>query len=280
MTGPPILDVQALSVSFPSPQGVVRAVRRIGFTLGREKLGIVGESGSGKSMTGRAILKLTPPNAIVEAGAMRFRDIDLVAADERAMRKIRGARIGMILQDPKYALNPVQTAGRQIAEAFRIHRSAGRGEARDRTLAMLEAVRIRNPARVFDLYPHEVSGGMGQRIMIAMMLIPEPDLLIADEPTSALDVTVRLSVLRILDEQIEARGLGLIFISHDLNLVATFCDRVLIMYAGRIVESLPAASLHEAAHPYTRGLLESLPRVDRRRATLPVLTRDPAWLDA
>ncbi|WP_337875887.1 ABC transporter ATP-binding protein [Elioraea sp.] len=276
----PILTVEGLSVTFPSLQGKVPAVRGVSFTVGREKVGIVGESGSGKSMTGRAILKLTPPQAQVEARHLRFRDIDLAAASEREMRGIRGRRIGMILQDPKFALNPVQTVGRQIAEAFRIHRRASRAEAKERTLAMLEAVRIRNPRRVYDLYPHEVSGGMGQRIMIAMMLIPEPDLLIADEPTSALDVTVRLSVLRILDELVSERGLGLIFISHDLNLVATFCDRVLIMYAGRIVESLPAAELHEARHPYTRGLLESLPRIDERRARLPVLTRDPAWLIA
>lgn len=276
----PILTVDGLSVTFPSPQGAVQAVRGISFTVGREKVGIVGESGSGKSMTGRAILKLTPPAARVEARHLRFRDIDLAAASERAMRGIRGRRIGMILQDPKFALNPVQTVGRQIAEAFRIHRSASGSEAKERTLAMLDAVKIRNPRRVFDLYPHEVSGGMGQRIMIAMMLIPEPDLLIADEPTSALDVTVRLSVLRILDELVSERGLGLIFISHDLNLVATFCDRVLIMYAGRIVESLPAEELHEARHPYTRGLLDSLPRINERRARLPVLTRDPAWLTA
>jgi peptide/nickel transport system ATP-binding protein len=276
----PILTVDGLSVSFRSPQGVVQAVRGISFTVGREKVGIVGESGSGKSMTGRAILKLTPPSAQVSARVLRFHDIDLAAADERAMRGIRGDRIGMILQDPKFALNPVQTVGRQIAEAFRIHRSASNAEAKERTLAMLEAVKIRNPRRVFDLYPHEVSGGMGQRIMIAMMLIPEPDLLIADEPTSALDVTVRLSVLRILDELVSDRGLGLIFISHDLNLVATFCDRVLIMYAGRIVESLPAVELHRAQHPYTRGLLDSLPRINERRERLPVLTRDPAWLTA
>lgn len=276
----PILTVDGLSVSFRSPQGVVQAVRGISFTVGHEKVGIVGESGSGKSMTGRAILKLTPPSAQVSARVLRFRDIDLAKADERAMRAIRGDRIGMILQDPKFALNPVQTVGRQIAEAFRIHRSASGAEAKDRTLAMLEAVKIRNPRRVFDLYPHEVSGGMGQRIMIAMMLIPEPDLLIADEPTSALDVTVRLSVLRILDELVSDRGLGLIFISHDLNLVATFCDRVLIMYAGRIVESLPAIELHRAQHPYTRGLLDSLPRINERRERLPVLTRDPAWLTA
>ena len=280
MTTEAMLTVDGLTVEFPTPQGVIRAVRGIGFSVGREKVGIVGESGSGKSMTGRAILKLSPPSARVTARTLRFREIDLAAADERAMRAIRGDRIGMILQDPKFALNPVQTVGRQIAEAFRIHRRTSSGEAKERTLAMLDAVRIRNPRRVFDLYPHEVSGGMGQRIMIAMMLIPGPDLLIADEPTSALDVTVRLSVLRILDELVSERGLGLIFISHDLNLVATFCDRVLIMYAGRIVESLPAAELPNATHPYTRGLLDSLPRIDRRRDRLPVLTRDPAWLTA
>jgi peptide/nickel transport system ATP-binding protein len=146
-------------------------------------------------------------------------------------------------------------------------------------LAMLEAVRIRNPARVYDLYPHEVSGGMGQRIMIAMMLLPEPALLIADEPTSALDVTVRSQVLAILDDLVTTRGLGLIFISHDLNLVATFCDRVLIMYAGRIVEECQAAALEHARHPYTQGLLASLPRIGQRRDKLAVLTRDPSWLD-
>ena len=145
-------------------------------------------------------------------------------------------------------------------------------------MAMLEAVRIRNPKRVYDQYPHQVSGGMGQRVMIAMMLIPEPDLIIADEPTSALDVTVRLQVLAILDDLVGERGLGLIFISHDLNLVRSFCDRVLIMYAGRIVESIAAADLDKAEHPYSRGLLESLPRIDAPRDRLPVLKRDPAWL--
>jgi len=146
-------------------------------------------------------------------------------------------------------------------------------------MAMLEAVHIRNPARVHELYPHEVSGGMGQRVMIAMMLMAEPDLLIADEPTSALDVTVRMQVLAILDDLVTRRGLGLIFISHDLNLVATFCDRVLIMYAGRIVEQCAAAELAQATHPYTQGLLASLPRIGSRDRKLAVLNRDPAWLD-
>jgi peptide/nickel transport system ATP-binding protein len=172
------------------------------------------------------------------------------------------------------------TVGRQIEEAYRAHGGASRRVARERTMAMLQAVRIREPEKVYHLYPHQVSGGMGQRIMIAMMLIPEPDLLIADEPTSALDVTVRLQVLAILDDLVRERGLGLIFISHDLNLVASFCDRVLIMYAGQVVETCRAAELAQARHPYTRGLLASLPRVDEPRAELPVLKRDPAWAEA
>jgi peptide/nickel transport system ATP-binding protein len=258
---------------------VLDAVDGISFTVGREKLGIVGESGSGKSMTGRAILKLTPPRAQVEAERLRFEEIDLLNAGERQMLRVRGRRIAMILQDPKYSLNPVVPVGEQISEAYRIHHKAGRREAAERALAMLDAVHIRDPARVFRLYPHEVSGGMGQRIMIAMMLIPEPALLIADEPTSALDVTVRLEILGLLDEMVERRGLGIIFISHDLNLVRRFCDNVLIMYAGRIVEALPAARLDQAEHPYTRGLLAALPRIHARRRRLAVLTRDPRWVE-
>jgi peptide/nickel transport system ATP-binding protein len=273
----PLLTVEELTVGFGGRHGLVRAVDGVSFTLGREKLGIVGESGSGKSMTGRAILKVTPPKACVEAQRLDFAGIDLLKASERQMRAIRGSRIAMILQDPKYSLNPVVTVGEQIAEAYRLHRKAGRGEARRQALSVLEAVQIRDPARVYRLYPHQVSGGMGQRIMIAMMLVARPDLLIADEPTSALDVTVRLEILSLLDELIASRGLGLIFISHDLNLVRNFCDRVLIMYAGRVVEALPAAELEAARHPYTRGLLDSLPRIHSPRRRLPVLQRDPAW---
>jgi len=195
------------------------------------------------------------------------------------MRDIRGNRISMILQDPKFSLNPLMRVGRQITEAYRLHHRVGAREAQARALEMLDAVRIRDPDRVFRLFPHEVSGGMGQRIMIAMMLIPEPDLIIADEPTSALDVTVRRQVLTILDELVTRRGTGLMFISHDLNLVADFCDRVLVMYAGRIMEDLPARELHRARHPYTRALLDSLPQLDRPVDTLQVPSRDPAWLD-
>jgi len=276
----PIVSVRDLRVSFDTPHGVVEAVRGISFDIGREKVGIVGESGSGKSMTGRAILRLAPKKARVSAERLDLHGQDLLALGERELRLIRGRRISMILQDPRYSLNPVMKVGDQIAEAYLVHHQASRVEARERTLAMLAAVKIRHPARFYDLYPHEVSGGMGQRVMIAMMLIPEPEFLIADEPTSALDVTVRMQVLAILDDLVSSRGLGLMFISHDLNLVATFCDRVLIMYAGRIVESCRAVDLHDARHGYTRGLLESLPRIGEKRPRLSVLERDPAWRDA
>jgi peptide/nickel transport system ATP-binding protein len=185
----------------------------------------------------------------------------------------------MILQDPKYSLNPVMSIGEQISETVILHERASKKEARERTLSMLERVQIRDPQRVFDLYPHEVSGGMGQRIMISMMLIASPSLIIADEPTSALDVTVRQQVLSILDDLVTERNIGLIFISHDLNLVRSFCDRVIIMYAGRIVETIAAADLGQAKHPYTRGLLNALPSLDHPRDRLEVLRRDPAWLE-
>jgi peptide/nickel transport system ATP-binding protein len=272
-----LLQVDNLHVSFKSRQETVEAVRGLSFVMGREKLGIVGESGSGKSVTCRALLGLVQPPGIVRYDKIIFDGADLCPATPRRMQSIRGRRIAMVMQDPKFSLNPVMTVGRQIAEAYRIHNRATRKEARRKTMEMLAAVRIHRPERVYDAYPHEVSGGMGQRIMIAMMLIPGPDLLIADEPTSALDVTVRLQLLAIMDDLVQARGMGLIFISHDLNLVASFCDRIIIMYAGRIMETCAAADLHQAQHPYTRGLLNCLPRIDKPAADLPVLVRDPAW---
>jgi peptide/nickel transport system ATP-binding protein len=280
MTAPeaPLLSVEDLHVTYDTPTGLVRAVSGVSFELGREKLGIVGESGSGKSQTGRAILGLSAPGGRVRAKRMEFKGTDLLNADERTMRRIRGAGISMIMQDPKYSLNPVMTVGAQIAEAFRIHRKTSKREARSRTLDMLRAVKIREPERVYKAYPHEVSGGMGQRIMIAMMMIPEPDIIIADEPTSALDVTVQLQVLAVLDDMISERGMGLIFISHDLNLIASFCDRILIMYGGRVMEECSAENLHQARHPYTRGLLNCLPSLEGGHDELPVLQRDPSWL--
>ncbi|MDE8758150.1 MULTISPECIES: ABC transporter ATP-binding protein [Rhizobium] len=274
----PLIDIRNLEIAYGG--GHMRAVRGVSFTLGQEKLGIVGESGSGKSTVGRAIMKLLPPTAQVSAERMAFRDIDLVKADERTMMTIRGRRIGLILQDPKYSLNPVMRIGEQIAETYRLHHpKVSAKKTYGQALDMLEAVQIRDPERVARLYPHEISGGMGQRVMIAMMLIAEPEVLIADEPTSALDVTVRLEILALLDELVSRRNLGLIFISHDLNLIRNFCDRVLIMYAGRVVEVLEARDLDKARHPYTQGLLASLPRIEDPPARLPILKRDPAWLN-
>jgi peptide/nickel transport system ATP-binding protein len=276
---PPLLTAQNLRVQFRTLSGPIEAVRGVSFTIGREKVGIIGESGSGKSMTGRAIMRLLGPNAEIMADKLQFEDVDLLAASERQMQAVRGRRIGMILQDPKYSLNPVMSVGDQIAEMARLHLRESRGAARDRALSMLEQVRIRDPKRVYQLYPHEVSGGMGQRIMIAMMLVASPTLIIADEPTSALDVSVRGQVLDLLDELIVSRGIGLMFISHDLNMVRRFCDRALIMYSGQIVETIKAADLDDATHPYTQGLLHALPRLDAPRDMLEVLKRDPAWLE-
>ena len=272
-----LLDVRNLRVTFKTPKETIDAVRGVSFAMGREKLGIVGESGSGKSVTCRALLGLIRPPGRIAADQLHFDGLDLLKIDSRQMRHIRGRRIAMVMQDPKYSLNPVMTVGAQIAEAYRIHARASRSIARRKTLEMLEAVRIRHPEQVYDAYPHQVSGGMGQRIMIAMMLIPDPDLLIADEPTSALDVTVQLQLLAIMDDLVQERGMGLVFISHDLNLVASFCDRIIIMYAGRIMEICDAADLHQARHPYTRGLLDCLPRMDTPPGELPVLRRDPSW---
>jgi peptide/nickel transport system ATP-binding protein len=275
----PLLEVADLRVSFSSERGGLEAVRGISFAMGREKLGIVGESGSGKTLTGRSILRLLPPGAELRAERLAFDGVDLLAASSARLRELRGRRLAMVMQDPKFSLNPVMTVGDQIAEAYLAHSRASRAEAREKALAMLEAVRIRDPRRVYAFYPHEVSGGMGQRIMIAMMLAPGPDLLVADEPTSALDVTVQMQVLAIIDDLVQSRGMGLIFISHDLNLVASFCDRVVVMYGGQIVETCAAAALHQAQHPYTRGLLAAMPRIDAPLAELPVLDRDPAWLE-
>ena len=236
MSLPPLLEVEGLNVSFPGRGGVTRAVRDVSFSLGRERLGIVGESGSGKSTTGRALLGLILRPGHVTARKMQFAGQDLIGMGDAAWQVLRGRRISMVMQDPKYSLNPVIKVGHQIQETYLLHHQNSPDDARKRALAMLEAVRIRDPELVYHLYPHQLSGGMGQRVMIAMMLIAEPDLLIADEPTSALDVTVQNQVLRILDDLVTDRGMGLIFISHNLTIVSSFCDRVLVMYGGKIVE--------------------------------------------
>ena len=272
-----LLSVKNLRVTFDTEAGRVEAVRGVSFNLDRERLGIVGESGSGKTMTGRSVLRLIRPPGKIEADEMTFDGIDLMKASETQMRALRGPRIAMVMQDPKYSLNPVMKIGAQLTEGLRQRDKVSKAEAYAKAIDALNAVQIRDPQRVMEAYPHELSGGMGQRVMIAMMLIPNPDLLIADEPTSALDVTVQAEVLSILDNLVKTRGMGLIFISHDLRLVARFCDRVLVMYKGKVVEELAAKDLMHAKHPYTQGLLNCLPRIGGSREPLPSLDRDASW---
>jgi len=276
----PLLKIENLNVEFRNHAGnSTQAVRDVSFALGQERLGIVGESGSGKSTVGRAILSLIPPSGKIKAEKIALNGVDLQKLSELEMRKIRGNKISMIMQDPKHALNPVMRVGDQIAEAFRLHNNISHSKAKQKVFDILKDVQIRDPERVYRAYPHELSGGMGQRVMIAMMLIPDPNLLIADEPTSALDVTVQMQILAIIDDLVREKGMGLIFISHDLNLMASFCDRVLIMYAGRIVEECRASELAQAKHPYTKGLLACLPMVENSDQKLTTLNRDPAWLE-
>ncbi len=275
---PPLLAVDGLHVSYPahSRRGEVAAVRGVSFTMDREKVGIVGESGSGKSSLARAVLGLLPPSAQVWARRLSFDRDDLLRRNERSMRALRGKRLGFIPQDARIALNPVMTVGTQIAEACS---GMSRRVARARGLEMLEAVRMDDPERVWGAYPHQLSGGMCQRAMIAMTLLPGPDLLIADEPSSALDVRVRGKILKLMEEMARERGMGLLFISHDMDLVGAFCDRILVMYGGRILESLAAKDLAQARHPYTRGLMACAPRLrEGRKGALPMLERDPVWL--
>ncbi|MGH7074586.1 MAG: ATP-binding cassette domain-containing protein [Stellaceae bacterium] len=231
------------------------AVRGVSFRMGRERLGIVGESGAGKSLLGRALLRLLPAGATMTARQLRFDGIDLLGLGDKGLKQLRGKRLALVLQDPRFALNPAIPAGEQIAEALRQHHRMPRRAARAAALRRLDAVQIRDPETVYRRYPHQLSGGMGQRVMIAMMLAGDPDLLIADEPTSALDASVAGGILALLDAEVRRRGMGIILISHDLDLVAAFCDRILVMQGGGIVEVCAAADLARARHPYTRALL-------------------------
>jgi peptide/nickel transport system ATP-binding protein len=277
----PLCEIQDLRIGFRGHDGQVsEAVRSLSLTLQPgERLGIVGESGSGKSLTGRALLGLLPPSAHWSATTMRFGGQDLLTMAPRDRRRLCGQQIGMILQDPKYSLNPVMTVAQQLKEAFRLREPALRRRALDdRVREALNAVHIRNPDQVAKAYPHELSGGMGQRVMIAMMVSSGPRLLIADEPTSALDTLVAQQVLAVLDELVAKHRTSLLFISHDLPLVMSFCDRVAVMYAGRVVETCAAQDLIHATHPYTRGLLAATPPLTNPPDVLPVLARDPAWM--
>lgn len=273
----PLISLRDLRVSFASRRGTVEAVRGIDLDLGREKLGIVGESGSGKSVACRALLGLVPSPGRVQAQRLDLFGQDHREASARQWRTIRGSRIGLVMQDPRYSLNPVLTVGAQMLEALALRRSMRGEAARREGFELLDAVRLRDPMRVWRAHPHELSGGMGQRVMIALMLAMQPQVLIADEPTSALDVTVAGEILDLLDLLVRERGMALILISHDLRMVQHFCDRVAVMYAGKVVDTCRADELEQSRHGYTRGLLDCAPSLDRPRAELPTLLRDPAW---
>jgi oligopeptide/dipeptide ABC transporter ATP-binding protein len=261
----PLLEVRDLSVSFAGERGESRPVDGVTLTARRgEFLAVVGESGCGKSLTALALMRLLPPLARVAPAAMiRFDGIDLPTLDAETMRRIRGRRIGMVFQDPMSTLNPVFTVGQQLRETLEVHYPADREATHQRALHLIAEVGLPDPAGASGAYPHQLSGGMRQRALIALALAGEPDLLVADEPTTALDVTVQAQILELLDRLRVARGMTMLFITHDLGLVAGRADRVAVMYAGRVVEEAPVRALFAApAHPYTRGLLRAIPRLE------------------
>ena len=263
-TDQPLLDVQSLQVAFPGKTGDVRAVDGITFTVAQgETVCLVGESGCGKSLTALSLLRLVPPPGRITGNSqIRFDGRDVLTLDEPSLRSIRGRQMAMIFQEPMTALNPVLTVGDQIAEVVRVHTKCRRADAWQQAVAMLEQVGIADaPARAKQ-YPHELSGGMRQRVMIAMALVLSPRLVIADEPTTALDVTIQAQILELLRDMRERTGMALLLITHDLGVVAELGSRVIVMYAGRVVEEAPVASLFSApSHPYTEGLLAAMPRL-------------------
>jgi oligopeptide/dipeptide ABC transporter ATP-binding protein len=267
----PLLEIRSLTTHFLTEDGVVRAVEDVSFDIfPGEIVSLVGESGCGKSVTGLSILKLipSPPGQIVN-GEVFFEGRNLLALEEREMERVRGNEISMIFQEPMTSLNPVFTIGNQIMEAIELHQKIDKKEARQRAIEMLDRVRIPSPEVRIDSYPHQLSGGMRQRAMIAMALSCQPRLLIADEPTTALDVTIQAQVLRLLKEIQREMGMAVILITHDLGVVAEIADRVAVMYAGRIVESGPIESIFgQMRHPYTRGLLESIPQLEEKKKRL------------
>jgi oligopeptide transport system ATP-binding protein len=265
-SGEGLLEVDGLAVEFPTRDGLVAAVNGVGFTVGRgETLAVVGESGSGKSVTAQAVMGLIERPGRVTAGVVRFQGVDLLRLSEEERRQVRGRRMAMIFQDPLSALNPVYSVGFQIGEMFRIHEGLSRQGAKRRAVDLLDRVRIPSAAERVGDFPHQFSGGMRQRVMIAMAIALGPELLIADEPTTALDVTVQAQILELLDGLRAETGMGLVLITHDLGVAAETADRVAVMYAGRVVETGPAVEvLTSPRHPYTEGLLASLPQGEGR----------------
>ncbi len=278
---PPLLEVDNLHVEFRTRDGVAKAVNGVSYSLrAGETLAVLGESGSGKSVTAQAIMGiLDMPPAHITQGAIRFNGQDLLKMPEDIRRQIRGQRIAMIFQDALSALNPVFSVGFQIGEMFRIHQGMSKADARKKAIELMERVRIPAARERVDDYPHQFSGGMRQRIMIAMAIALDPDVLIADEPTTALDVTVQAQIMELLAELQRESNMGLILITHDLGVVADVADRIAVMYAGRIVEQAPVHELYSSpAHPYTKGLLESIPRVDKKGRELHAIKGMPPSL--
>jgi len=271
MMNNPLLEIRSLTTWFFTEDGVVRAVEDVSFEIfPGEIVSLVGESGCGKSVTGLSLLRLIPmPPGKILKGELLFEGRDLLGLEEREMEKVRGNDISMIFQEPMTSLNPVFTIGNQIIEALQLHQNLDKKEARTRAIEMLDRVRIPSSEVRIDSYPHQLSGGMRQRAMIAMALSCQPKLLIADEPTTALDVTIQAQVLRLLKEIQREMGMAVMLITHDLGVVSEIADRVAVMYAGRIVESGPIEAIFgKMRHPYTRGLLESIPHLDEKRKRL------------
>jgi peptide/nickel transport system ATP-binding protein len=259
-----LLDVRDLVVEFPGRGEPFQPVRGASFTLApRQRLGLVGESGSGKSLTAASLMRLVPPPGRIAGGQVLLDGRDLVALDERAMARVRGNRIALVYQDPMSSLNPVHSVGRQIVEAIRIHEDVPRNVARKRAVELLGEVGLPNPTRRFDSYPHQFSGGMRQRVMIAIAIAANPEVLIADEPTTALDVTTQARIMDLLGHLVDEREMGVVLITHDLGLAAGFCDEIQVMYAGRVVErSRPRALFDRPLHPYAEALLNAACRLD------------------
>ena len=272
-----LLEVRGLSVRFSTIAGPVNAVNGLDLTIrAGEIVGLVGESGSGKSVSSRAIMGLLPPRTSSVEGSIRLEGDELVGLPESRYRRIRGERVAMIFQDPLTALDPLYRAGEQVAEALRFHFGMSRGTARGRTIELLTAVGLTDPADVAERYPHELSGGMRQRVMIAMALAGEPELLIADEPTTALDVTVQAQILELMRSLVRDRDMALLLITHDLGVVRELCERAIVLYAGRVVEEAPVGQLLSTPHhPYTSGLGASIPSITERRRRLPQIQGTP-----
>ena len=266
-----ILEIQDLCVEFQTVEGTVRAVDHLSYTLHKgEKLGIVGESGSGKSVSSLAMMQLIPnPPGKITGGEIRYKGLNLVKASEKEMQRIRGDEISMIFQEPMTSLNPIIKCGEQIAESLRLHRGMKKKKAMEEAVRMMRAVGIANPEVRAHEYPHQMSGGMRQRVMIAMALACRPQILIADEPTTALDVTIQAQILDLIRELNESMGASVIFITHDLGVVSELCDTVIVMYTGHIVEQAPVKELFaEPKHPYTVGLLNAIPKITKERNPL------------